>query len=110
MVLKSPLTPSTVAVATFKASSESLADFVPQLPPCCRRTFFSSVVASGTMFSCRPVGASGALRRGRAIRSAGLSSKAPNLALQRTGTAELRSAVNRPLSLISLGGQQHDRL
>ena len=30
--------------------------------------------------------------------------QSPNHALQRTGTAELRSAVNRPLSLVSLGG------
>ena len=28
----------------------------------------------------------------------------PNHALQRTGTASLRVAVNRPLSLLSLGG------
>src|SRR5262245_45914791 len=73
-----------VAVATFKGSSESLDDFLPQLPPFCGRVFFSSVVASGTMLPCRPVGSSGAVRRNRAVRAAGPSSKAPNHALQRT--------------------------
>jgi hypothetical protein len=38
-----------------------------------------------------------------AVRAAGVPSKAPNHALQRTGTAALRTAVNRPLSLVSLG-------
>ena len=101
MILKSPVTASTAAIADFKTSSQSLGGFLPQLPPSLYRTFFSSALKSFTMLLCQPADSSGARRRPPAIR-AGLSFKAPNHALQRTGTAG-KPAVCRPLILLSLG-------
>ena len=102
MILKSPVTASTAAIADFKTFLQSLGGFLPQLPPSLYRTFFSSAVKSVTMLRCPPADSSGARRRPPAIRAAGLSFKAPNHALQRTGTAG-KPAVFRPLSLDSLG-------
>src|SRR5262245_52603452 len=80
MVLKLSLNPATLAVATFKASSERLCKTAPVLRP--------GFLQLGGRFRVRCLLAGRsvlleAVRRVQAIRAAGRSSKAPNHALQR---------------------------